>query len=141
MNEREQQLNEALEAMFFGFRTLVKKPDQLLARMGYSRIHHRILYFVGRNPQCSVNQLLKILEVSKQYLNRPLKQLQTDGYIDTQVDEQDRRIRRLSLSEKGVKLEQQLSDLQRERFGKIFGQLDPAAEQYWREVMRLLAQD
>ncbi len=141
MNEREQQLNEALEAMFFGFRTLVKKPDQQLAQMGYSRIHHRILYFVGRNPQCSVNQLLKILEVSKQYLNRPLKQLQTDGYIDTQVDEQDRRIRRLSLSEKGAKLEQQLSDLQRERFRKVFDQLDPAAEQYWREVMRLLAQD
>jgi len=141
MKIREQQLNEALEAMFFGFKTLVKKPDQQLAQMGYSRIHHRILYFVGRNPHCSVNQLLQILDVSKQYLNRPLKQLQADGLINSEVDAQDRRIRRLVLSTKGAALEQQLSALQRERFRKVFEQLGPEAEKHWHDVMRMLAQD
>ncbi len=141
MSDRQQQLNQALEAMFFGFKTLVKKPDQDLAKLGYTRIHHRILYFVGRNPQCSINQLLAILGVSKQYLNRPLKRLLDDGLIDVQHDPADKRIRRLSLSAQGVELEQQLSGQQRERFARVFEQVGPAAEQHWRTVMKLLADE
>ncbi len=140
MSEREQQLNQALEAMFFGFRNLVKKPDQDLARRGYSRIHHRILYFIGRNPQCSVNELLKILGVSKQYLNRPLKRLIEDGLVLSQIDPDDRRIRRLGLSEAGAEWEHQLSALQRDRFERVFSQLGEESEQHWHKVMALLAQ-
>ena len=141
MSDRQQQLNQALEAMFFGFKTLVKKPDQDLAELGYTRIHHRILYFVGRNPQCSINQLLAILGVSKQYLNRPLKRLLDDGLIDVQPDPADKRIRRLSLSAQGAELEQQLSGQQRERFARVFEQVGPTAEQHWRTVMKLLADE
>lgn len=141
MNERQQQLNQALEAMFFGFKTLVKKPDEDLARLGYTRIHHRILYFVGRNADCSVNELLNILEVSKQYLNRPLKRLQQDGYITSRIDSKDRRIRRLHLTQQGEQFEQKLSGQQRERFSRVFQQLGPQAEQHWREVMKMLAEE
>ncbi len=141
MNDRQQQLNQALEAMFFGFKTLVKKPDQDLAEHGYSRIHHRVLYFVGRNPQCSINELLAILGVSKQYLNRPLKRLLQDGFVESQVDTHDKRIRRLSLSDQGEAFEQQLSGQQRARFARVFEQLGAEAEQHWREVMKLLAEE
>jgi len=141
MNERQQQLNQALEAMFFGFKTLVKKPDEDLARLGYTHIHHRILYFVGRNADCSVNELLNILEVSKQYLNRPLKRLQQDGYISSRIDSKDRRIRRLRLTQRGEQFEQKLSSQQRERFARVFQQLGPQAEQHWREVMQMLAEE
>lgn len=141
MNDRQQQLNQALEAMFFGFKTLVKKPDQDLAALGYTRIHHRILYFVGRHAQCSINELLAILGVSKQYLNRPLKRLLEDGFIEAKVDPHDKRIRRLSLSRKGEAFEQQLSGQQRERFARVFEQVGGEAEQHWREVMKLLAEE
>jgi DNA-binding MarR family transcriptional regulator len=141
MNDRQQQLNQALEAMFFGFKTLVKKPDQDLAERGYSRIHHRILYFVGRHPRCSINELLGILGVSKQYLNRPLKRLLQDGFVESQIDAHDQRIRRLSLSNEGKSFEQQLSGQQRERFARVFEQVGSEAEQHWREVMKLLAEE
>ena len=127
--------------MFFGFKTLVKKPDQDLAALGYTRIHHRILYFVGRHAQCSINELLAILGVSKQYLNRPLKRLLEDGFIEAKVDPHDKRIRRLSLSRKGEAFEQQLSGQQRERFARVFEQVGGEAEQHWREVMKLLAEE
>jgi len=139
MNSRQQQLNQALEAMHFGFRAMVRQPDQRLAELGYSRIHHRILYFVGRNPQCSVNQLLKILGVTKQYLNRPLQRLIQDGYVQQQADDQDRRIKRLNLTAKGSGFEQELTGEQRRRFEQIFDQVGQQAEQHWREVMQLLA--
>ncbi len=140
MMNREQELNLALEAMFFGFRAMVYKQDQRLAKLGMSRIHHRLLYFIGRNPQCSISQLLQILQVSKQYLNRPLKQLLDHEFIRYQTDDSDRRIKRLSLTRSGTELEAQLTGEQRKRFGEIFQQVGPEAEKSWREVMQLLSE-
>ncbi len=139
MKSREQELNEALEAMHFGFRAMVDKPDKRLAELGFSRIHHRILYFIGRNEYCSVSELLKILGVTKQYLNRPLKTLLSEGFISQQPDKQDRRIKRLSLTDKGSELEFELTGVQRRRFAEIFEQVGVTAELNWREVMQKLA--
>jgi len=139
MKNREQELNEALEAMHFGFRAMVVKPDRRLAELGFSRIHHRILYFIGRNSLCSVSELLAILGVTKQYLNRPLKTLISEVYINQQTDNLDRRIKRLSLTDLGNRLERELSGDQRQRFAEIFNQVGPDAEKHWRQVMQKLA--
>ncbi|MBT3204549.1 MAG: winged helix-turn-helix transcriptional regulator [Gammaproteobacteria bacterium] len=125
--------------MHFGFRAMVDKPDQRLAELSFSRIHHRIMYFIGRNQNCSVSELLKILGVTKQYLNRPLKTLISKGYIDQQADEKDRRIKRLALTGLGDKLEVELTGTQRRRFAEIFDQVGTEAELHWREVMDKLA--
>ncbi len=66
MSTRDDELNRALEAMHFGFRAMTYKPDQRLAELDLTRIHHRILYFVARNPGFSVNDLLGVMRVSKQ---------------------------------------------------------------------------
>ena len=137
-NKRNNELNQALEAIHFGFRALIAKPDERLAEIAYSRVHHRILYFIARYPQCSINELLDVMGVSKQYLNRPLKKLTEDGFVSVNADVADKRVKRVSLSEKGVLLETELSGDQRERFEKVFGQAGPAAEAGWRKVMALL---
>jgi DNA-binding MarR family transcriptional regulator len=138
--DRQQELNLALESMFFGFRAMTQQPDQRLAKLGLSRIHHRLLYFIARNPGCSVNELLHIMRISKQYLNRPLRQMIDLGYISQQTDAEDRRVRRLRLSARGRKLEFELSEVQRKRFAEIFAQVGPAKEKHWREVMALLGE-
>ncbi len=139
MGNREQELNQALEAMHFGFRAMVFRPDQALETLGLSRVHHRLLYFIGRHPDCSVSELLSILKVSKQYLNRPLRDLVEQDFVSQRVDESDRRIKRLNLTAKGARLEDQLTGPQRARFEEVFRQAGPEAEQHWREIMRLLA--
>ncbi|HED33562.1 MAG TPA: MarR family transcriptional regulator [Gammaproteobacteria bacterium] len=126
--------------MHFGFRALVAQPDERLAKIAYSRVHHRVLYFIARNPGCSINELLSIMGVSKQYLHRPLKQLVEDGYVLLKTDCEDKRIKRIHLTERGKALEFDLSDNQRARFQKVFNLAGPQAEAGWREVMRLLAE-
>ncbi len=137
-NKRNDELNQALEAIHFGFRALIARPDERLSEISYSRVHHRILYFVARNPGCSINELLCVMGVSKQYLNRPLRQLTADGYTDVKVDTVDKRIRRVKLSRKGEKLEFELSDDQRKRFENVFEAAGSRAEAGWRKVMQLL---
>lgn len=137
--KREDELNQALEALFHGFNALVARPDAMLAELGLSRVHHRILYFVGRNPGLSVSELLGILGVTKQSLNGPLRQLSELGYVQAQADAQDRRIKRLSLTESGQALETSLSSDQRARLARVFEQLGIQDEQAWRRVMNGLA--
>jgi len=138
-DDREAELNRALEAMYFGFKAFIAKPDERLSELSLARVHHRILYFVGRNPACSVSELLQKLRATKQYINQPLGRLVESEYIETCLDEKDRRIKRLCLSTKGYTLENELSGKQRDQFTQIFEEASPGAESGWREIMALLA--
>jgi len=140
MSKREQEVNLALESMHFGFRAMTYKPDQQLARLGLARIHHRLLYFLARHPGCSVNELLQIMRISKQYLHQPLKKMIAQGHVSQRPDAADRRIKRIRLSAKGKKLEYELTEVQRQRFAEIFKQTGPTAEKHWRQVMALLSE-
>lgn len=138
VNDRNDELNLALEAIHFGYRALIARPDERLAEISYSRVHHRVLYFIARNEGCSVNQLLALMGVSKQYLNRPLRQLTEDAYVLVNVDERDKRVKRIKLSKAGAGLEFELSNDQRKRFERVFQEAGPQAEAGWRKVMSLL---
>jgi DNA-binding MarR family transcriptional regulator len=140
MSKREQELNLALESMHFGFRAMTFKPDQRLAELGLARIHHRLLYFLARHPDCSINELLQIMRISKQYLHKPLKKMISQGYVSQQADPEDRRIKRIQLTAKGKQLEYELTEAQRQRFAEIFKQTGATAEKHWRQVMALLSE-
>lgn len=135
---REQQLSEALELFFFAYREFTAYPDALLARRGLQRLHHRILYFVGRNPGLAVSELLAILGVTKQALNAPLRRLTNDGLVAS-TPGTDRRVRELRLTPAGAALEAELSGSQRARMDAIFAETGAPAEQAWRQVMGLVA--
>ena len=132
-------LNAALELFHFAFRAFTSGPDAILAEQGLARVHHRILYFVGRNPAISVNALLKILGVSKQALNGPLRALKELDLIAANADEFDKRIKRLTLTSSGQVLENRLSQSQRELMTQVFSDAGSDAEQQWRTIMQKLA--
>ena len=123
----------------FAFRAFTSGPDAILAEQGLARVHHRILYFVGRNPAISVNALLKILGVSKQALNGPLRALKELDLIAANADEFDKRIKRLTLTAQGQVLENRLSQSQRELMTQVFSDAGHEAEQQWRAIMQKLA--
>jgi DNA-binding MarR family transcriptional regulator len=137
--KREAQLNQALELLHFGFRAIVARPDELLKARGLTRLHHRILFFVRKAPDLSVNELCRTLGITKQALNAPLRQLLDQNLIESRLAASDRRIKQLCLTQAGAELEQQLSGYQRDQFEAIFTQVGAEAEADWREVMRLLA--
>ena len=137
---RESELNKALESLHFAFRRVIARPDAILLEHGLSRLHHRILYFVGRNRGLSISDLLAILNITKQSLNAPLRQLLQRDFIVFVPDETDRRIKRLVLTHSGAILENEISGDQRARFEKVFQQVGPECELAWRKVMGLLAE-
>lgn len=126
--------------LFFAFRALTAEPDRVLSERGLSRVHHRILYFVGRAPGLRVGELLATLGVSKQALHRPLKELFRLGLVSAAAPAHNRRAKELRLTEVGERLERRLTAAQRRRFARAFSAAGVQAEQGWREVMRRLAE-
>lgn len=131
-------LNADLESLFYGYRTFTSLPDEMLAPLQLARVHHRILYFVARDQGLSVNTLLARLGISKQALNRPLRELQAKGLVIASTARHDARVKSLALSESGQVLEEQLSSSQRDLLQQAFAQ-SPESEAGWRKIMSILA--
>ena len=132
-------LNQAMELLHFGYRAFVAEADQILEQQGLGRVHHRILYFVAREPGIDVGSLRETLAVSKQALHGPLRKLEKDGLVLSADHATDKRSRCLSLSELGNTLEQQVTQAQHQLLTSVFDD-DSLAEAHWRTVMKRLAE-
>jgi DNA-binding MarR family transcriptional regulator len=130
-----------MELFFFAYRAFTARPDKILEKRGLNRVHHRIIHFVGRNHGLSVNSLLKILAVSKQALNAPLRQLTGMKLISAQAAPHDRRVKRLHLTIEGKALEARLNGTQMAQLEKAFSSLGPAKERAWLEIMEKIVEE
>jgi len=126
---------DLIELLFFAYRDFVGDPDDVLARFGFGRAHHRVLHFVNRNPGMKVAALLDILRITKQSLGRVLKQLVDEGYIEQKEGEQDRRQRLLYATPKGADLALRLANLQTTRIVRALAEVGPGAHEAARKFL------
>lgn len=131
----DEEIRQALELLFFAYRDFTGEPDAILAEDGFGRAHHRVIYFVGRNPSITVNSLLKILKITKQSLSRVLGQLVREGYINQRTDDVDRRRRTLTLTDKGAALEAKLTACQGARIRRAYGEAGADAIKGFKAVL------
>jgi len=134
----DEQLRKGIEAMFLAYRGFTADPDRILAEKGYGRAHHRAIHFIKRSPGTTVNNLLSILGVTKQSLNRVLRTLIEDGLVESNVGARDRRERHLALTDAGIALEQELSTAQRDRMRSAFRAAGPEAVIGFRTVLEAM---
>ncbi len=134
----DEQLRQGIEAMFFAYRGFTADPDRILADMSYGRAHHRAIHFINRAPGTTVNNLLAILGVTKQSLNRVLRTLIGDGLVESRVGTVDKRERHLFLTEAGAALEARLSDAQRARMRAAYKDAGPEAVQGFKQVLEAM---
>ena len=106
---------DLIELLFFAYRDFVGDPDRILADYGFGRAHHRVLHFVDRRPGLTIAELLDILKITKQSLNRVLKELIGKGFVESRTGTADRRQRLLFTTPEGHELALKLAKLQTRR--------------------------
>jgi DNA-binding MarR family transcriptional regulator len=131
----DEQLRRGIEAMFFAYRGFTADPDRILENHAYGRAHHRAIHFINRSPGTTVNNLLAILGVTKQSLNRVLRTLVEDGLVESRVGTRDKRERHLYLTDQGIALERELSEAQRTRMRAAYRSAGPDAVAGFRTVL------
>tara|TARA_B100001123_G_scaffold315623_1_gene353334 strand:+ start:88 stop:615 length:528 start_codon:yes stop_codon:yes gene_type:complete len=132
---RDEELRQGMELVFYAYRDFTAEPDAILADYGFGRAHHRVIYFVGRNPNITVSALLDILQITKQSLSRVLSQLVREEFVIQRPGTRDRRQRLLELTDKGEALEKQLSQNQRERIARAYRDAGAEAVEGYRKVI------
>lgn len=137
----DEQLRKGIEAMYFAYRGFTADPDRILAERGYGRAHHRALHFIKRFRGTTVSNLLAVLGVTKQSLNRVLRSLVEDGLVEVRVGRRDRRERNLHLTEAGAELERALSEAQRVRMRAAYRAAGPQAVAGFRQVLEAMMDD
>src|SRR5215813_586417 len=113
---------DLIELLFFAYRDFVGDADEVLAKFGFGRAHHRVLHFVNRNPGMKVADLLNVLRITKQSLGRVLKLLVDEGYVIQKEGANDRRQRLLYVTAKGEALAMKLATLQTERIARALAE-------------------
>ena len=76
---------DMIELFYFAYRDFVGDADRLLEAFGFGRAHHRVLHFVARHPGLTIAELLDILAITKQSLNRVLKELVAQDFIEARA--------------------------------------------------------
>ena len=133
---------DLIELFFFAYRDFVSDPDRILDEYGFGRAHHRVLHFVDRNPGLTIAELLDILRITKQSLNRVLKELLETDFIESRMGTSDRRQRLLFATVKGHELAIKLARLQTRRIMRALAELDPEGkEAVSRYLLRLIDPD
>jgi DNA-binding MarR family transcriptional regulator len=120
---------DIIELLFFAYRDFISEPDDVLAKFGFGRAHHRVRHFVNRTPGLKVAELLDILKITKQSLGRVLKQLIDQGYVVQKEGANDRRQRLLYVTSKGEALAMKLAGLQTARVARVLSELGPTAHE------------
>lgn len=117
---REPEIRRGIELLYFGYANLTRSIDAGLAKQGLGRAHHRALYFIARQPDLTVSELLAILGITKQSLGRVLGELADRDMVETRTGERDRRQRLLRLTPAGAALEAELFEALREKMSTAY---------------------
>jgi DNA-binding MarR family transcriptional regulator len=120
---------DLIELLYFAYRDFVGDADRLLEAYGFGRAHHRVLHFVSRQPGLTIAALLDILRITKQSLNRVLKELIAESFIEARAGALDRRHRQLYATPEGEKLARELARVQTRRFSNAMERLGPLGEE------------
>ena len=136
---REDEIRRGIEMLYFGYTALTRSIDERLAAQGLGRAHHRALYFISRQPDLTVKDLLRLLAVTKQSLGRVLNDLIEQGYIETRQGAIDRRQKLLRLSAAGAALEAELFRALREKMAAAYAQAGQGSVTgFWRVLEGLI---
>ena len=126
---------DLIELFFFAYR------DRILADFGFGRAHHRVLHFVDRQPGLTIAELLDILRITKQSLNRVLKELIEEDFIESRTGTADRRQRLLHTTPKGHDLALKLAKLQTRRIMRALSAVESGKAEVSRYLLSMIDSD
>ena len=133
---KDDQIKEFIEHIFYAYRETYSDPRKILKKHSFGTAHHRALHLIERNNGITISELLKKLKITKQSLNRILRDLIRIDVIYFKKNERDTRLKHIFLSEKGKKLFNEIFSIQKKRIYKAL--LNSTSEEvlYFNKVLK-----
>tara|TARA_B110000037_G_scaffold170494_1_gene193372 strand:+ start:186 stop:623 length:438 start_codon:yes stop_codon:yes gene_type:complete len=112
---KDDQLKDLIEKLFVSYRETFSDSKKVLDKYSIGLAHHKVIHLLSMYQGISISELLKRLKITKQSLNRVLKDLIKHEAVIFKKDDQDTRVKHVFLNEKGKKIFNEIFDLQKKR--------------------------
>ncbi len=117
---KDDQLKEFIEKLFIGYRESFSDAKKTLDKYSIGIAHHKVIHLLSIYKGITISELLKKLKITKQSLNRVIKDLIKLDAISFTKDKKDTRLKHIFLSKKGEKLFDEIFSVQKKRIHKAF---------------------
>ena len=112
---KDDQLKEFIEKISLSYRETFSDAKKVLDKYSIGVAHHKVINLISLYDGITISELLKKLKITKQSLNRVLKDLIKLEVIDFKKDKKDTRLKHVYLNDKGKKLFNEVFDIQKKR--------------------------
>ncbi len=112
---KDEQLKDLIEKLFIIYRETFSDSKKVLNKYSIGLAHHKVIHLLSLYKGISISELLKRLKITKQSLNRVLKDLIKLEIVTFKKDNKDTRVKHIYLNNKGEKLFNEIFDLQKKR--------------------------
>ena len=112
---KDDQLKDLIEKLFISYRETFSDSKKVLNKYSIGLAHQKVIHLLSMYEGISISELLNKLKITKQSLNRVLKDLIKLEIIVFKKDDQDTRIKHIFLNEKGQKIFKEIFEIQKKR--------------------------
>ena len=117
---KDNELKQYIEKIFIGYRETVSDVKKILDKYSLGVAHNKVIHLISLYEGITISELLKKLKITKQSLNRVLKDLIKLNVIIFKKDENDTRVKHVFLTDNGIKLFNEIFSIQKKRIYKAF---------------------
>ena len=133
---KDEQIKDCIQLLLYAYRETFSDPLEILKKNSLGAAHYRTLHLVERNEGININELLLKLKITKQSLNRVLKELKKLKLIKQVKDKNDTRRKLLYLDQNGKKFYQQVFESQKKRIFNALKHSDSDSVIKFKEVLK-----
>ena len=138
---KDDQIKDFIEQIFYAYRETYSDPKKILKKYSFGTAHHRAIHLIERHEGLTVSDLLNKLKITKQSLNRVLKDLMKSNSIVIKKGETDSRQRHIFLNEKGKKLFDEIFFEQKRRIYNAFKSSDSDSVIKFKNVLKKITNE
>ena len=133
---KDDQIKDFIEQIFYVYRETYSDPKEVLKKYSFGTAHHKAIHLIERYEGLTVTDLLNKLKITKQSLNRVLRDLINNKTILLKKGEVDSRQRQIYLNEKGKKLFDEIFLEQKKRIYNAFKNSDSDSVIKFKNVLK-----
>ena len=132
---KDEQIKDFIQLLFYAYRETFSDPKEILSKRSFGPAHLRSLNLIERNPGVCLGELMYKLKITKQSLNRVLRDLINSKMIKQVKDENDTRKKQLYLDKEGKIFFDKVYDSQKKRIFNALKNSEPDSVIRFKEVL------
>jgi DNA-binding MarR family transcriptional regulator len=132
---KDEQIKDFIQLLFYAYRETFSDPKKLLNENSFGLAHLRALNLIERNPGTNLGELMFLLKITKQSLNRVLRDLIKKKMIKQIKDVEDTRRKNLFLDKEGQIFFNKIYETQKKRIFNALKNSEPDSVVKFKEVL------